>query len=216
MRRYQFLSVLVCDCAAGGDPLANTLHSEAVSILVSETERPLHHPHSHQQLSPATGNWQSSPLTTGRLHLRPAEPVQVTADVTPPVPPTPRLEDSENFSHYQVSVSESGQDHDEHTNPVLEQHRRLAAHTTHAAQVAQAQHGAQVAQAQQPPALLSETAPASLHHAPRPLARAPLPPVSVEVAAAQARTATNTAPAASGVAAPLVPPSDTTRVSHWC
>lgn len=187
--------------------LANTPTSKAVSI--SETEQPLHNPHSHQQLSSATGNWQSSPLTTGRLHLRPAEAVQLTADVTPPVPPTPRLEDGDNFSHYQVNVSESGQDHDEHTNPVLEQHRRLAAHRAHAAQVAQAQHGART---QQSPALLTETAPPSLHHAPRPLARAPPPPVSIEAAPAQARTATNTAPAASLP----VPPSDTTRVSHWC
>jgi len=111
----------------------------------------------------------------------------------------------------QMGLSESGQDRDEHTNPVLEQHRRLTA--SHAAQVARAAQ--QGPQAQPEAALLTKTsvapaktsskmAPSSLAHAPRPLARAPPPPVSVQVAA-QTRTGTTATATnvASGADVPL-------------
>ena len=106
----------------------------------------------------------------------------------------------------QTGLSESGQDRDEHTNPVLA--------ASHAAQVARAQQGVQ---AQPEAALLTKTSVAlaktsskmtasSLAHAPRPLARAPPPPVPVGVAA-QTRTGTTATAtnAASGGDVPLPP-----------
>jgi hypothetical protein len=80
-------------CFAGGNSQASIPSSEAVSI--SQTGRPPEHPHLHQQLA-------LPPPMAGQLHLQPESPRPPA--VTPPVPPTPRLEDNDSYSSYQLSV----------------------------------------------------------------------------------------------------------------
>ncbi len=71
---------------AGGDSQASTPSSEAPAI--AQAGRPLEYP--------------PPPPMAGQLHLQPAP--SCPPAVTPPIPPTPRLEDRDNYSPFQLSV----------------------------------------------------------------------------------------------------------------